>query len=54
MKYVDGNIKAQNPDGSFVTNKYTDRIPGGIKYSGYTEKWKEATAKDNGKILEYR
>ncbi len=52
VKYIDGNVKAQNPDGSFVTNEYTDCIPDKITQPGYTDKWKEATAKDNGKILE--
>ncbi len=52
VKFIDGNVKAQNPDGSFVTNEHTDRIPDGITQPGYTEKWKEATAKDNGAILE--
>ncbi len=52
VKYIDGNVKAQKEDGSFVTNEFTDCIPDGITQPGYTAKWKEATAKDNGKILE--
>ncbi len=52
VKYIDGNVKAQNEDGSFVTNEHTDCIPDKITQPGYTAKWKEATAKDNGKILE--
>ncbi len=52
VKYIDGNVKAQKEDGSFVTNEHTDCIPEGITQPGYTDKWKEATAKDNGKILE--
>ncbi len=52
VKFIDGNVKAQNPDGSFVTNEHTDDIPDGITQPGYTDKWKEATAKDNGAILE--
>ena len=27
VKYIDGNIKRQNPDGSFLTNGYSDDIP---------------------------
>ncbi len=54
VKYIDGNVKAQNADGSFVTNGFTDCIPDKITQPGYTAKWKEATAKDNGKILETR
>ena len=52
LKYIDGNVKAQNPDGSFITNEHTDCIPAKISQPGYTAKWKEATAKDNGSILE--
>ena len=51
IKYMDGNVKAQNPDGSFVTNGYTDRIPDGITNPGYTEKWKASVVKDHGCVL---
>ncbi len=54
VKFIDGNVKAQNPDGSFVTNEHTDCIPAGITQPGYTDKWKEATAKDHGKVIESR
>lgn len=54
VKYIDGNVKAQNPDGSFVTNPYTDRIPDGITQPGYTEKWKECVANDHGQTLEQK
>ena len=51
LKFMDGNVKAQNPDGSFVTNGYSDRIPDGITNPGYTEKWKEAVVRDHGDAL---
>ena len=51
VKFLDGNIKAQNEDGSYVTNDHTDCIPAKLKYGGYTDKWKECTAKDHGKII---
>ncbi len=54
VKFIDGNVKAQNEDGTFVTNEHTDCIPDKITQPGYTVKWKEATAKDHGKILETR
>lgn len=54
VKYIDGNVKAQNADGSFVTNVYTDCIPDGITQPGYTEKWKEAVAKDHGAVIEVK
>ena len=52
VKYIDGNVKAQNPDGSFVTNGHTDCIPAKISQPGYTDKWKAAVAVDYGRILE--
>ena len=54
VKFIDGNVKAQNPDGSFVTNEYTDCIPDKITQPGYTQKWKECVAKDHGDIIEER
>ena len=54
VKFIDGNVKAQNEDGSFVTNGHTDCIPAKISQPGYTAKWKEAVAKDHGKIVEVR
>ncbi|MFY9115833.1 MAG: C69 family dipeptidase [Bacteroidales bacterium] len=52
VKYIDGNIKRQNPDGSFKDNGNDPRIPASPMYGGYTQKWKDAVAKDHGKILE--
>ncbi len=54
VKYIDGNVKAQNEDGSFVTNGHTDCIPAKITQPGYTAKWKEAVAKDHGKVVEVK
>ena len=54
VKFIDGNVKAQNEDGSFVTNGHTDCIPAGITQPGYTAKWKAAVAKDHGNIIESR
>lgn len=54
VKFIDGNVKAQNEDGSFVTNDYTDCIPDGITQPGYTEKWKETVAREHGHIIEER
>ena len=51
VKFIDGNVKAQNEDGSFVTNEHTDCIPAKITQPGYTDKWKEATAKDHGDVI---
>lgn len=51
VKYIDGNVKAQNADGSFVTNGHTDCIPDGIRQPGYTDKWKETVAREHGHII---
>jgi len=51
VKFIDGNVKAQNSDGSFVTNG-NGNIPAQISQPGYSDKWKEAVAKDNGEILQ--
>ena len=51
VKFIDGNVKAQNEDGSFVTNGHTDCIPAKISQPGYTQKWKEAVVKDHGEVI---
>ena len=54
VKYIDGNVKAQNEDGSFVTNEHTDCIPAGITQPGYTDIWKKVVAQEHGKTIEVR
>ena len=51
VKFIDGNVKAQHEDGSFVTNEHTDCIPDQISQPGYTDKWKEVVAKDHGEVI---
>lgn len=51
VKFIDGNVKAQNPDGSWVTNG-NGNIPDKISQPGYSQKWKDAVAADHGEILE--
>jgi len=51
VKFIDGNVKMQNEDGSFIRSEHSDGIPGKIQQPGYTEKWKECVAKDYGYIL---
>ena len=51
VKFIDGNVKMQNEDGSFIRSEHSDGIPGKIQQPGYTEKWKEYVAKDYGYIL---
>ena len=54
VKYIDGNIKRQNEDGSFVTNGYDDHIPAYPIWEDYSDKWKENVVRDNGDILRIR
>lgn len=54
VKFIDGNVKAQNEDGSFKHSKYDEGIPDGLTQPGYTEKWKEAVVKDHGDIIRVR
>ena len=51
VKYIDGNVKSQNADGTFRDNGNGCNIPDGIEFPGYNEKWKRAVAADNGEIL---
>ena len=54
VKYIDGNIKRQNADGSFVTNGYNDHIPEYPIWEDYSDKWKENVVRDNGDVLRIR
>ena len=52
VKYIDGNVKGEDENGKFIDNGNGKDIPGKIEQPGYSEKWKRAVAKDNGRILE--
>ena len=54
VKYIDGNIKRQNPDGSFLTNGYSDDIPEYPIWEDYSDKWKESVVRDHGDVLRIR
>ena len=54
VKFIDGNVKAQDEDGAFLHSGYHAGSPEKLEQPGYTEKWKEAAAKDNGAVLEVR
>ena len=51
VKYIDGNVKVQNTDGSFKNNGKCDHIPASTIQPGYSERWKRAVAKDTGDLL---
>ena len=51
VKYIDGNVKRQNEDGSFKDNGQGRAIPEMPMFPGYDEKWKRAVANDAGETL---
>lgn len=51
LKYMDGNVKGQNPDGSWIDNGYDKGVPGDITNPGYTEKWKESVVREHGDVI---
>lgn len=46
VKFIDGNVKAQDSDGSFKHTEYSEGIPDGLTQPGYTDIWKRAVATD--------
>jgi len=48
VKYIDGNTKKQNPDGSFMNNGHSPLIPPAPDFPGYTEIWKKAVKEQAG------
>ena len=54
VKYIDGNVKAQNPDGSFKHTEFSTGIPDGLTQPGYTHTWKEAVVHFHGDVIEVK
>mgnify|MGYP002870210877 CR=1 FL=1 len=54
VKFIDGNVKAQDEDGSFKHSKYHEGTPEGLAQPGYTEFWKEAVARMHGEVIEVK
>lgn len=52
VKFIDGNVKAQNPDGSFKHSEFSPGIPDGLTQPGYTDVWKEAVVHFHGDVIE--
>lgn len=46
VKFLDGNIKAQNPDGTFRTNDYG--MPDGVIFPGYSREYYEDVVRRTG------
>lgn len=51
VKFIDGNVKAQNEDGTFKRSPHSAGIPAGLTQPGYTEHWKKVVAGDRGAII---
>ena len=51
VKYIDGNVKPQNEDGSFQHGEYSEGLPAKVEWPGYTDTWKKAVAEHNGEFL---
>ncbi|MEN6618219.1 MAG: C69 family dipeptidase [Rikenellaceae bacterium] len=51
VKYMDGNTKKQNPDGSFKNNGYSPDIPPTPDFPGYSDIWKRAVKAESGSRL---
>ena len=54
VKFMDGNVKAQEEDGSFKHSKYHDGTPAGMSQPGYTDFWKEAVVRQHGETIKSR
>ena len=51
VKFVDGNVKAQDRDGNFLHTEHSTKMPAKMKHPGYSDKWKAAVAADHGEVL---
>lgn len=51
VKYIDGNTKKQEQDGSFTTNGHCKTIPPSPHFPGYTDQYKKAIKEETGTRL---
>ena len=51
VKFIDGNVKAQDAKGNFLHTKYHDGTPEGLTQPGYTDRFKRAIVRDHGDVL---
>lgn len=54
VKFMDGNVKAQNEDGTFKHTEYFEGSPAEIGHPHYTDFWKKAVAFFHGATVEQR
>ena len=51
VKFMDGNVKPQNADGSFKHSEYSEGQPEKVDWPGYTDLWKETVAQEHGELI---
>ena len=51
VKFMDGNVKPQNEDGSFKHPEYSEGIPEKVEWPGYTDLWKQTVAQEHGDVI---
>ena len=54
VKYMDGNVKRQNEDGSFQDNGSGKPIPASPIHPKFRERWLRAVVKDHGDVMEVK
>ena len=54
VKFMDGNVKPQNEDGTFQHSEYSEGQPAKVEWPGYTELWKETVAREAGEVLKVK
>ena len=54
VKFIDGNVKAQDADGNFLHSEYHSGTPEGLEQPGYTDFWKQAVAWFHGMIVKVK
>lgn len=52
VKFIDGNVKAEDENGNFRHTEHSVGIPDGLTQPGYTNFWKDAVVRYHGKIIE--
>ena len=54
VKFMDGNVKRQNPDGSFQSNGSGKPIPESPMHPQFRERWLRGVVKDHGDVMEVK
>jgi len=54
VKFMDGNVKRQNEDGSFQDNGSGKPIPASPQHPKFRERWLRGVVKDHGAVMEIK